>query len=179
MNRTILISVLALATLTVACGGGTPASTPTPTPTAVPNIRGGWIGTFNGTNFIGAGPFTFDVNPDLTWLVSLDGVPDKDGIPTTNVVPCYIGNIETSQVRLSGSQFSASGGEYGTVVSPLDGSTVMLDSHVALTGTVNANNTGISGHFAFSGVTPAPCGSTANPWTGTFTAVPDPTWSPS
>jgi hypothetical protein len=153
---TKVFAVLAFAVILGGCGGGPKTAAPTPSiptpsnpsaPSPNVSIIGDWTGTLVGTNFIGTVPFRFNVNSDLTWLVSIGGVY------------CSVGNTGASVVKVSGSQFSASGGSAGA-----------QPSTVVLSGTITPDNQTISGQIAFSGATPTPCGTAVNPWTGTFVA---------
>lgn len=159
--------VLVLILLLIGCGS--PAKNATsgnnpPPPPQTSSLVGTWTGTVTGTNFTGSGPFSILVCYQGSGCSATSGTSVYVETATVGGFDC--GGISpggsTGSLTVNGQQFSASGS--GTT-GPGQGS---IPWTLLLNGTVASGNQSMSGNVSFS---LPPCGTAANPWTGTFSAT--------
>jgi hypothetical protein len=162
--------ICALACFLTGCGGGTKTATPvtsgnpTPPPTTS-NLVGSWSGTITGQNFSG----TAQLNMIFCYQNSSGPCEPSNGtlvLESTNIqINCggnAPGNSTSIPLTVNGTQFSGAG----------SGSDAQVPGGWTLSISGNENGSGVgstmSGNMSFSS---GPCGTAANPWTGTFTAT--------
>jgi hypothetical protein len=158
------------------CGCGSSAKQQQQTNLAASSLVGDWTGTLTGTNF-GTTPLNlniqfcpasysalcgtsvylggWDLGEDNNWVVGGSNCGESTEL--------YQGSPGSSgPITINGSQFGVS---YSGNTGPGQGNIPVTFS---INGTVAADNQSMSGNISFSF---PPCGTAANPWTGTFTAT--------
>lgn len=171
-----ILIVVALIVCGLETGCSTPAKQQQQTNLAASSLVGNWTGTFTGTNF-GTTPLNlwFYICPAnmedcgtkvlflQSWTLGEDSNWVVGGSNCGESSQLYQGGLGSSgPITMNGSQFSVS----------YSGNTGLGQGNIpwtfSINGTVAAGNQSMSGNISFSF---PPCGTAANPWTGTFTAT--------
>jgi len=168
-----ILIVVALIVCGLETGCGTPAKQQQ-TNLAASSLVGDWQGTITGAKFSGTTPLNlaiafcsastatscvdeWELGEDMNWVVGGSNCGETNDNP-------WVGNPDSSgqPFTINGSQFTVS---YSSNTGPGFGN---IPVTLSINGTVAAGNQSMSGNISFSF---PPCGTAANPWTGTFTAT--------